>query len=238
MKKLLFAVSLSVVFSSLTSAQTPAPGGGTPVKNERESAESAKPESAALADTSGRPEPSAAQKDAFHAFASCIALRAAGKTEEARRKAEEMLRLVANPRDYRDFYLRGLAQELLGNDNLAMPDFDKAIELNPRWGIVYYSRGVAYAAKRDHDRAIADFDRVIKGKPSNADPYISRGDAYSGKGDYVRAVADYSEAIRLEPASAPAYQNRAKAYEKIGESAKAQADREKAAELEKKERKP
>ena len=232
-KKLLVAVLLSAGLSSLAGAQTTAPGVSVPATSEQGLAESDKPEPSALADEAARPEVTAAEKEAFQAIALCFALRSKGRNEEAKKKAEGVLRLLENPGSYRGFYMRGLAQQELGNVDSALADYDKSIQLNPRWGIVYYSRGMAYAARRDHDRAIADFDRVIKLSPRQADIYVRRGDAYSGKGDHVHAIADYSEAIRLKPDLIPAFKNRATAYEKAGDKTKAQADRERAAELEK-----
>lgn len=231
-KKLLFAVSLSIVLSSLVSAQTPTPAPGEQGASGRGPAESAKPEPAALADESTRPEVTAEEKEAFHAITSSFTLRGKGKTEEARKKAVEVLRLLANTGSYRGFYMRGLAQQELGNDDSALADFGKSIQLNPRWWISYYSRGKAYAARRDHDRAIADFDKLIQLDPQKKDGYYLRANAYFHKRDHDRAIADLDRVIKVKPQNADPYVYRGDSYSSKGDYGRAVADYSEAIRLE------
>jgi tetratricopeptide (TPR) repeat protein len=47
-------------------------------------------------------------------------------------------------------------------------DYDKAIELDPKYAMSYYNRGRTYESKAEHDRAIADYDKAIELDPKYA----------------------------------------------------------------------
>lgn len=162
----------------------------------------------------------------------------AGRTEQAKTNAEMAVQSLTSPSNEKEFYARGLAHQQLENNDLAIADFDKAIELNPQLELAHYNRGAIYSSKGDHARAIADYDKEIQLNTQDPFLYTARGGAYFMKGDHKQAILDYSEAIRLNPDYLPAYKNRAEAYERIGDKLKARADRNKVAELEKLQIKP
>ena len=56
---------------------------------------------------------------------------------------------------------RGAAYAVLGQYQLAIEDYDKAIQLDPEDAMAYYNRGVAYKELGRYHRAIEDYDRVI-----------------------------------------------------------------------------
>jgi len=82
------------------------------------------------------------------------------------------------------------------NNNQALSDANKAIQLNPRLAMGYFVRG---RLQSDNDRAIADYNQVIRIDPKYADAYTNRAFTYDKKGDYNRAIADYNEALRINP---------------------------------------
>jgi tetratricopeptide (TPR) repeat protein len=49
--------------------------------------------------------------------------------------------------------------------SMAIADYTRATDINPRYGAAYFNRGIAYQAKGDHDRAIADFTKAIEINP-------------------------------------------------------------------------
>lgn len=105
----------------------------------------------------------------------------------------------------RAYYARGTEWANQGNHDRALPDFDLAIDLDPRFALAYYNRALAWSAKGESDRAIADYDTALKLRPANASTLVGRAVEYTAKGDYRRAFADYDEAIRLEPDSPAGY---------------------------------
>jgi tetratricopeptide (TPR) repeat protein len=90
---------------------------------------------------------------------------------------------------------RGLAYGASGYYDLAITDFDKAIEINPKYADAYANRGGAYLGKRDYDRAIADLNKAIELDPKLSPAYYRRGNAHLAKGDQDRAIAEYTMAI-------------------------------------------
>jgi len=108
--------------------------------------------------------------------------------------------------------------------SLALMDFSRAIEMNPRYADAYVSRGKTYVAKNDSDLAISDFGAAIRLDPRNVQAYNSRGDLLRAKGDNDRAIADFSDAIRLDARNNFAYRNRGFVYGVKGDDDRAIAD--------------
>jgi len=106
------------------------------------------------------------------------------------------------------------------NDNEgAITECTKAIELDPSFAGAYRLRGRVRSWLSDHDGAIDDYSKAIELDPNNASHYMSRallnvmrifttdgGYRYLGKTDtFEMAISDLSEAIRLEPDDASAF---------------------------------
>ena len=64
-----------------------------------------------------------------------------------------------------------MAYQAKGDNNRAVTDFTKAIEIDPRQVETYKNRGNAFEAKGDHDQAITDLSKAIEIKPDDADTY-------------------------------------------------------------------
>ena len=128
-------------------------------------------------------------------------------------------------------FYRGNTYYRLDEHDLAIGEYDKAIELKPDYADAYNNRGNIHAYQGEYDQAIADFDRAIKLKPGYADAYNNRGATYYDKGEYDQAIADYGKAIELKPDLAVAYYNRGNAYYRQGEYDLAITDYDRAIEL-------
>ncbi|MFI4997232.1 MAG: tetratricopeptide repeat protein, partial [Hyphomicrobiales bacterium] len=77
---------------------------------------------------------------------------------------------------------RGAAYGLRGDHDLALADFDNAIQLDPGFAAAYNLRSIAWRNKGDLDRAIADAGTAIRLNPSFGPAWASRGAAYGKKG--------------------------------------------------------
>ena len=151
-----------------------------------------------LSSDAAPPDDEPGQKGIYHMMLSAKAANE-GKTEEAKANAEIALQLLKSPSHESEFYARGMAHQELGNYDLAIADFDKALELDPRQSIVYVGRGNAYKQKKNYDRALADFDRAIQLEPDLSEAYFDRGRLYTSLRDADRAIADYEKVIQLDP---------------------------------------
>jgi tetratricopeptide (TPR) repeat protein len=83
-----------------------------------------------------------------------------------------------------DFYnKRGFAFYEKGQYDQATSDFNKALEINPRYAGAYYNRGLAYLRKGLYDQAISDFTKAIEINPNYGRAYYNRGRVYHIKGE-------------------------------------------------------
>lgn len=124
------------------------------------------------------------------------------------------------------YVFRGHAYSSKNELELAIADFNQAIELKPGFAVAYFLRGRAHFDRNELDRAIIDFDKYVE-IDSGAfmkDAYYFRASAYGRKGQLDRAIADYSKVIEIDPKNANAYYNRAHAFREKGELDKAKQD--------------
>ncbi|MBI4930002.1 MAG: tetratricopeptide repeat protein [Bacteroidetes bacterium] len=102
--------------------------------------------------------------------------------------------------------IRGRAYLGLGNYDLAMSDFDKAISLNQKKSVdAYYGRGMAYYSKNKFQEAFDDLCMAIKIDEKLSDAYLYRAYTCEGMGKNSSALFDYQQVQRLRPGDALAF---------------------------------
>jgi len=118
------------------------------------------------------------------------------------------------PDNARAYSNRAMAYKNQGAYDLAMKDYNTALEMNPGFGAAYNGRGVIHSYLGQYDLAIADFTKAIKldAEDKRIRAYNNRGIAFTRKGMYDRGIADCTKAIELDPQYCRAYTNRAVAY--------------------------
>jgi tetratricopeptide (TPR) repeat protein len=121
------------------------------------------------------------------------------------------------PPNYRALLNRGNAYLALGQNDLAIQDYDRSIALAPRYAKSHNGRGNALRALGRNDEAIRDYDKAIRLNPDFTAAYQGRGSAYEGLGQLDAAIKDFSKAITLAPDSEEAYFNRAKILDGQGQ---------------------
>jgi tetratricopeptide (TPR) repeat protein len=95
--------------------------------------------------------------------------------------------------------------------DLAIAEFNRAIQLDLNIATAYFGRGRGYLRKGDNNRAVADYSQALRLNPNDAISYSNRGRAYARMGDYDNAVADFESAYRIDPNNATIKQNLEKA---------------------------
>lgn len=113
--------------------------------------------------------------------------------------------------------------------DLAIRDYDSAIQLAPNDVDSYINRGNFYCKHGNQDLAIKDYDKVLELDSNNVEAYIGRGNAYTNTGHL--AQRDLIKAIELNPNNFKAYMARSIIYLKIGQNNLALEDANKAVEL-------
>jgi tetratricopeptide (TPR) repeat protein len=95
------------------------------------------------------------------------------------------------------------------NDNdRALADFNKAIELDPKFGFAYYNRGKIYFQNGQFDLALKDYNVVLETSPRFLDALSNRGAILAKLGQREKALADLNLAIEINPNHETSLRNR------------------------------
>jgi len=90
----------------------------------------------------------------------------------------------------------GLEHFFLNAYDLAIANYERALEINSRFIMALINRGNAYAKKKDFDSAFKDYNLVLKIMSKNAGALICRGILYYEKRDYDNAIKDYDRVMK------------------------------------------
>lgn len=124
-----------------------------------------------------------------------------------------------------EYFARGYIAFHLEYYAAAIPDFSKAIELNPESCVYYEYRGSAHAEINKYEEAVIDYNKAIKLKPDEPIYYFGRAKAFFCKEQFDNAVNDFSKAIELKaPYPIIAYELRGDAYVNLGKYQEAITD--------------
>lgn len=94
----------------------------------------------------------------------------------------------------------------------AIADYNKTIELNPKFSWSYHNRAIALGRLKRWDEAIADYGRAIELDQNYASAYNGRAWSYCQIGKFEEALVDADRAIKLKPNEANFFDTRASAY--------------------------
>jgi tetratricopeptide (TPR) repeat protein len=114
---------------------------------------------------------------------------------------------------------RAFARQRMGDNMGAIPDYGKAIEMEPpiNQAQYFFHRGMCFTAIGGHEEhAVADYGRSIAIYPDHPGPYHLRGKLFaSDLGRYEEAIADFDRLLALSPV-AEGYQLRGYAKLNLG----------------------
>ena len=102
--------------------------------------------------------------------------------------------------------------------NLALFDFNRAIELDPTMSEVYINRGTTYGKSGNFARSVEDFNVYETLNPKSPALYSNRGLAYNGLKDYDNALKDFARCLELDSLYEGALFNRSITYRSMGDS--------------------
>ena len=86
-----------------------------------------------------------------------------------------------------------------GRLDAAIPEFQKAAELNPNYADPHNNLGNVYLKKGEADAAIAQCRQALKIYPEIAQAHVIMGLALTQKGNAAEAIAEYQKAISINP---------------------------------------
>ena len=127
---------------------------------------------------------------------------------------------------------RGLARYNLNQSDLAIDDYNKAIELDQYYAEPHCNRALIYADRGDSSAARSGFLVAIRLDPNCSEFYKQDGlFCLNSLGLYGQAIEDFNEAIKLKSDDESNYYNRGLAYYQLGQYSQAIEDFTNAIEL-------
>ena len=124
----------------------------------------------------------------------------AAKQGDFKAAAADMSPIVqANSDDPNAYIAQAYAYFNAGQDDQAIQDVSRAIDLEPQAAMYISMRSMLYARVGRSDLALDDANSVINLAPNTADSYSRRGYIYMTSGNSDMALADFSQAIKLDP---------------------------------------
>lgn len=139
-----------------------------------------------------------------------VSLRAPYPYEYTERDVEALM--ARTPGSANEYIRRGAVFMSRGKFDLAVGDFGKALEIDPKSDQAHAQRGFAYLWQGKLDEADRDWRAAEDIDPKNVVAQRGRGALLSMKGDSTAAVSMLSEALKLEPGDTFTLAMRAQAY--------------------------
>lgn len=100
---------------------------------------------------------------------------------------------------------RGVIEAAVGQPDLALEDYRKAIALRANLGDAYINLGAVLIARKEYDDALIQINKGISLDTTSAEAgYFNRGVIEEIKGNYLDAYHDYMRALAIAPDFAPA----------------------------------
>ena len=106
------------------------------------------------------------------------------------------------------YFNSGIKKHKAGQFEVAIAEFDSAIEINPEDSEVYYNRGTAKSKLKQFQAAIVDFDKAIELNSKYSEAYVNLGVTKMELGKLQDAIVDFDSAIKLNREFSEAYSNR------------------------------
>jgi len=141
--------------------------------------------------------------------------------------AEAQNRLASNPDNAAAQKDLAMNTYMLGNNEDALVELKKALELLPDDWELHQKLGQTYRRLGDLEKAELSLEKSLVLNPNEGLTYMALGQVYQDLGDYDTAMSNMNKAIEMEPDNPYHYWRRAMLYEAMDdiESAKANVDK-------------
>jgi tetratricopeptide (TPR) repeat protein len=119
------------------------------------------------------------------------------------------------------YYMRGKAYRSSKKYDLAIADYQAAVQADPNMDIAYYEMGAAYQELNQHAKAIEAFNKAIALKNNNAGYFYARCVSESWTSKFAEATSDCQRASKMKPGDADMLATLGRLYEDQGNKAQA-----------------
>jgi len=141
---------------------------------------------------------------------------------------------VEKPNDANAWYLLGRTKYNEELYNEAIPNFEHALLLRPKYIEAENNLGLSLRELNKLDQAKAAFQAAIdwqSGSPVDAQPYLNLGTLLTEQGDFDKAILNLAQAVTLSPHNPKTHEELANAYKAQNKLPDAQSELERAVAL-------
>ena len=96
-----------------------------------------------------------------------------------------------------EHFWQGIEYRRQENNEAAMKEFSRAIEIAPDYSLAYYNRARIYYQRGDLDNSLAEYSKAIELDPNNPYWTYERGFLYLQLGDQEMAIIDLEKSLEL-----------------------------------------
>jgi tetratricopeptide (TPR) repeat protein len=96
-----------------------------------------------------------------------------------------------------EHFWQGIEYRKEDQNDLAMKEFTKAIELDPSYDLAYYNRALLYYFSGDLERSLVEYNQALELSPNNPYWTYERGLLYMQIGDREKAIADLERSLEI-----------------------------------------
>jgi Flp pilus assembly protein TadD len=107
-----------------------------------------------------------------------------------------------------DLFITAQDKSEKGDYSGAIADYNRALEIDPKFLEIYFRRGIARSLTKDWPGAEADYTRAIAIDAEHPEAYLHRGSMRNIQSNWQGAKVDFNTAIYLNPNIAAAYLGR------------------------------
>ena len=139
---------------------------------------------------------------------------------EALNIANEILK--DEPKSVKALLLRAsLYEGELNQNDKALIDYNRAIEIEPKDANIYFHRTTVYENLKQYDKAIVNYKKAIEKNPKFVEAFFNIGNSYVAMNDMPKAIESYNRVIQLKPDYVASYLELASCFNRIGNPAEA-----------------
>jgi serine/threonine protein kinase/Tfp pilus assembly protein PilF len=99
------------------------------------------------------------------------------------------------PREKEIFYILGTNYWRRGDNDKAIKEYNKVLELDPNHGLTHNQLGYIYIDRGDYSKAVEHFKKYVSINPGEPNPLDSLADVYFRMGKLDEAISKYKDAI-------------------------------------------
>ena len=136
---------------------------------------------------------------------SLVNLYSQGQLQQALKQAETLVPQF--PHSASLFNIQGAVHKGLGQLDLSIEAYNKALAIKPDYVEVYYNMGVTLKEQGKLEEAIEAYNKALAIKPDYAEACYNMGNALQEQGRLEEAIVAYNKALAIKPDYAEAYNN-------------------------------